>query len=376
MQEAIEQLQKPIDELTHLNDRLAELIIKNAINDYENSMRDRLIERLNQKIAEGAITGAIDGENNYKHSLALIIDEAQTREEEGEAFAQKIEGVVVMIGDPDNPGPDTVYGAVKDVMTAFATENEVTGQRINEIITSIGDPSNPTAESVYGAIRTEENARTTLEEVTTERFDTMTSIIGNPEDPQPGTAFGAIHEESETRATKLEAEANQRKQLESQVNTELGRVNAAILQESVTRANQDSSLSQYITTVQGQLNGNMASVQQLMQVIDGIKTMWSVKLDVNGYITGLVMNNQGEGKSSTVFHTDTFLVGKPGVNGGDPQYAFVIGTVNGRYQVSMNSAFIQDLAVDTLKIKGRSVTVPSVLSGFPFLKGRFKSCWV
>ena len=97
-------------------------------------------------------------------------------------------------------------------------------------------------------------------------------------------------------------------------------------------------------------------MQTLAQTVDGYGTKWATKLDSNGYITGLVMVNNGQGKSATVFHTDSFLVGKPGVNGGSPQYAFVIGKVNGRYGVAMNSAFIQDLSVGRLKIKERNLT--------------------
>ena len=109
--------------------------------------------------------------------------------------------------------------------------------------------------------------------------------------------------------------------------------------------------------------GNIASVQTLAQTVDGYGTKWATKLDSNGYITGLVMVNNGQGKSATVFHTDSFLVGKPGVNGGSPQYAFVIGKVNGRYGVAMNSAFIQDLSVGRLKIKERNLTATATQIG-------------
>jgi len=215
---------------------------------------------------------------------------------------------------------------------------------------------NPTPDSVYGAIRTEEKARAAKDEATAERMDTIASIIGDPANPQPGSAFAAIQEEAKTRARRDEAEAKRVNELQAKLTTDLGEVRASIRREEQTRAGQDSALASSISTVQSRLNGNIASVQTLAQTVDGYGTKWATKLDSNGYITGLVMVNNGQGQSATVFHTDTFMVGKPGVNGGKPQYAFVIGTVNNRYQVVMNSAFIEDLSVSRFKIKGRTLT--------------------
>lgn len=356
IKEAIEELQKPIEEIRDLAEELSETIIKNSIRDYGDFWQQKLTERAAEKLAEAKLDGSISEWEGWNHTLAAVVDEAEKREEQGEAFAKKVEGVVVMIGDPANPGPDTVYGAIKDEMEARATLDEVTGKRINEVLTIIGDPLNPTPDSVYGAIRTEEKARAAKDEATAERMDTIASIIGDPANPQPGSAFAAIQEEAKTRAVRDEAEAKRVNELQAKLTTDLGEVRASIRREEQTRAGQDSALASSISTVQSRLNGNIASVQTLAQTVDGYGTKWATKLDSNGYITGLVMVNNGQGKSATVFHTDTFMVGKPGVNGGKPQYAFVIGTVNNRYQVVMNSAFIEDLSVSRFKIKGRTLT--------------------
>lgn len=364
IKEAIEELERPIEEIRDLADELAETIIRNSVRDYGDFWQQKLAERAAEKLAEAQLDGSISEWEGWNHTLAAIVDESEKREEQGEAFARKLEGVVVMIGDPANPSPDTVYGAIKDEMEARAKLDEVTGKRINEILTVIGDPLNPTPDSVYGAIRTEEKTRAAGDEATAERMDTIASILGDPANPQPGSAFAAIQEEAKTRAARDEAEAKRVNELQAKLTTDLGEVRASIQHEEQVRAGQDSALASSISTVQSRLNGNIASVQTLAQTVDGYGTKWATKLDSNGYITGLVMINNGQGKSSTVFHTDSFLVGKPGVNGGSPQYAFVIGTVNGRYQVAMNSAFIQDLSVDTLKIQGRAVTLPEGVSGY------------
>ncbi len=363
IKEAIEELQKPIDEIRDIAEELSETLIKNSIRDYGDFWQQKLAERAAEKLAEAKLDGSISEWEGWNHTLAAVADETEKREKQGEAFAKKVEGVVVMIGDPANPGPDTVYGAIKDEMEARATLDEVTGKRINEVLTVIGDPLNPTPDSVYGAIRTEEKARAAKDEATAELMDTIAAIIGDPANPQPGSAFAAIQEEAKTRAAHDEAEAKRVNELQAKLTTDLGEVRASIQREEQVRAGQDSALASSISTVQSRLNGNIASVQTLARAVDGYGTKWATKLDSNGYITGLVMVNNGQGKSATVFHTDSFLVGKPGVNGGSPQYAFVIGKVNGRYQVAMNSAFIQDLSVDTLKIQGRAVTIPEGVSG-------------
>jgi len=111
--------------------------------------------------------------------------------------------------------------------------------------------------------------------------------------------------------------------------------------------------------VKGVEGHSRSAIQVINESVDGIKGKHAVKIDTNGYVTGYELIGTGT-TSSMVFHVDNFLVGKPGTT---DNYPFVIGTVDGVSRVSMNSAFIQDLSVDTIKIKNNAVTTYAFING-------------
>ena len=159
----------------------------------------------------------------------------------------------------------------------------------------------------------------------------------------------------ETRATQNEAMASQITTLESVVNnpsTGLGATRAALQTESTTRATADSALAANVTTLQTKVDGNTASVQQIMQSVDGIKARWGVRLDVNGRVTGLELLG-GADQTAMVFKVDSFIIQTPDNPNGTPP--FMLGTVNGRTQVVIKDAFIQDAAISSAKIKTLAV---------------------
>jgi predicted phage tail protein len=320
VQKAIEELTTPIAEIRDMGEILAETVINNTMRDYEDFWHQKLADRAAEKQAEADINGAIGDYDGYQHTLAVVADESNKRETAEETLAWKIEGVAVMIGDPDNPGPDTVYGAIKGEMEIRATSDEVAGERINGVVAVIGDPSNPTPDSVYGAILREERARVTKDEAQAQRVETVAAILGDPSNPQPGTAFAVLNEEIKARATADLAELNARETLQARLydaqNGDLKKISASIEHERDLRVDAVSAVASDVHTVQTQLGDNIASVQTLSKSVNGIESLWTTKLDVNGYISGLTMINLGEQKSSAVFLTDTFMIGKPGVNGG------------------------------------------------------------
>ena len=360
MQQAMEEAVREIAPIDDLNESLSANIIKNAVEDFHNVYYSYLQERAAEKQAEAGINGALQEYGNFRYSLAAIIDEAKSREDLGYAMAEKLEGVVAMIGDPNNPGSDTVYAAVMDLMRVIATEDEALATRINSLFASIGDAENPGPGTVYAAIRTEENARATADTATADRIDTVASIIGDPNDPQPGTAFGAIRTTQNTFATAIEAEAVERKNLQAQLNTDVGAVNAKIEQESLTRVRADEALSRSVSTVQSEMGGNRASIETLSQSINGLNAQWGVKLDVGGYVSGLTSVNNGQ-TSSFVMLTDNFYVARPG---SPKEMVFGIGKrAEGGYGVSIANAFIAEAAITTLRVAGRAITHPTTRAG-------------
>ena len=141
---------------------------------------------------------------------------------------------------------------------------------------------------------------------------------------------------------------------------------------------------------------NTALVQQSLQSVNGIKAQYTLKTDVDGYVAGIGLINEGSGKSQFIIRADQFAIAAPASIGNEAKYAFNYqagpvtlpnGTVvpAGLYldnanigyisaskiyadslsaisanlgTIKVKEANIDDLAVSTLKIKDNAVTVP------------------
>ena len=99
-----------------------------------------------------------------------------------------------------------------------------------------------------------------------------------------------------------------------------------------------------LTQTVGEHTSSIATVESVQA---GISAQYMVKLDVNGYVSGFGLYNDG-GSSSFIVNADTFAVGKLGE---DPEIPFIIGTVDGVTRIALNAAtFIPDGTIDNAKI--------------------------
>ncbi|BCA91884.1 phage tail tip fiber protein [Vreelandella aquamarina] len=97
---------------------------------------------------------------------------------------------------------------------------------------------------------------------------------------------------------------------------------SAIQTEQTVRADADAALAQQITTVQSQLGGNIASVEQSMTTnierLNGelvkLGAEYTLKLDVNGYVSGFGAYNDGK-TSDFAIAADRFWVAPPNSTG-------------------------------------------------------------
>lgn len=97
---------------------------------------------------------------------------------------------------------------------------------------------------------------------------------------------------------------------------------SAIQTEQTVRADADAALAQQITTVQSQLGGNIASVEQSMTTnikrLNGelvkLGAEYTLKLDVNGYVSGFGAYNDGRTSDFAVV-ADRFWVAPPNSTG-------------------------------------------------------------
>jgi len=396
VQEAIADLNTPIESL-------AETDIFNALSDYEMKLADNAKGVFQNMSDEMAILASLSELTDVQHSIASIREERIIRQTEDEALASQVLNISAMIGDPANPGEDTVYAAINIERTARAKKDEALASEINTLSAVIGDPTNPGPNTVYAAIVKESTASAKRDEALAKEITTLSAVIGDPTNPGPDTVYAAIVKESTARATKDEAiakdvsvlsatigdpfnpapgtvhaaikneqtaRAKEDEALATSVNTLTasignpaspapGSVYAAIKNEASVRAKADGALAKDVTTLQTKVDGNTNSVQVLSQSVDGIKGKYGVRIDTNGYITGWELIG-GASSGSMIIHVDNFLVGRPGASN---DYPFAIGTVDGVQRISLKNAFIQDGSIKNAKIQDLTVSRIKIAGG-------------
>lgn len=192
-----------------------------------------------------------------------------------------------------------------------------------------------------------------------------------------GSTEGAILDEVEARVSADNA-------LVQSTTTQFTSVreSMALVQQSVsTVSNSVSSVAQQIDQVQAEVGGNAIAIQQasiaFASATGEINARITFKIDNNGYVTGYGLMSSANNSvpfSEFIVRADRFAIGSPSGPGITPAVPFIVTTtgsnVGGEYAPpgvyiqnaiimngSIGRAKIGDLAVDTLKIAGNSVTV-------------------
>jgi len=144
---------------------------------------------------------------------------------------------------------------------------------------------------------------------------------------------------------------------------------AAIETERQTLADADSAAALVVDTLSVSLGVESGKISTLQTVVgdasSGLMAEYSVRLDVNGYVSGFGLLNTGT-SSEFIINADKFAIIKPGY--GVAEVPFVIGDVGGVTRIVLNAASylsdasittakIGDAQVDTLSIAGNAVTV-------------------
>lgn len=125
------------------------------------------------------------------------------------------------------------------------------------------------------------------------------------------------------------------------IDTQIANNAASIVSEQTARASADSALSSQITTLTTTVNGNTASVNTLQASVNGLQAKYGVSLNVNGYITGFVQNNNGTQGTFTIL-ADKFSIVSPG--GGTPVTPFSVTSAGVQINGSLivNGSIIND----------------------------------
>ncbi len=288
--------------------------------------------------------------------------------------------------------PDTVVGSiaynllreakarqasVTEEKTQRQTATESLGQKITYVTAAVGDNA--------AAIRNEQTARVTANEAMALQLNNMgAKLAGN---------VAGLQEEKNLRvnADNVVAQA---------LNTIWGRMggNEALVQSGTQLVMNNvgsvvTKFEQLQATVNDPVTGlvaKSAALRQEMTVtndkIKGLSGKWGVKLDLNGYVSGVSLNAEttsgGQSSSMFIVLADKFAVGAPGVPGRVP---FSIDAKKGLISIDGNlvatnsidagekliaktitaaSGVIDDFAVKTLHIGLNAVTIPISMGNY------------
>lgn len=124
---------------------------------------------------------------------------------------------------------------------------------------------------------------------------------------QDGANTAAIQSEQNARVAADDALTTSLNTL----GTRVGSAEAAIVAEQSARVSSDSALASSISTLSTTVGGNTAAVSTLQSSVDGLQARYGVSLDVNGYVTGFVQNNNGTSGDFTIV-ADRFAIVTPG----------------------------------------------------------------
>jgi hypothetical protein len=130
-----------------------------------------------------------------------------------------------------------------------------------------------------------------------------------------------IRQERTQRITATDALAEQILTVEAHVNNDVAAQITQIIQ-AYTAA--DTALASEIDTVSSALNDNVATVTVLAESVDGIKSQFTVALNENGHVVGLIDLSQENGSSSFTVEAAQFLIALTGIDGGDPVPVFSV----------------------------------------------------
>lgn len=323
---------------------------------------------------------------------ALIASESETRATSDAAFASQMDSVLLeiapppMAGDQESMAGDaSAFVGVWSEMSAFMSADLALGERIDGVSVGLGQNSAllleerlaradadsalsqliqtlaVEGEDMRSAISGEAQARTTADEVLAERVDAMSAAI--EED-----VIAAIQQEASVRADADEALGNR---VDAMAVTFGNEISSAIKEESGVRASADDALAQQIIDIQSETEGNTAliraetqartdgiaavtqqidtmqstvgentaSLQVHSETIDGLSASHVIKTDVNGYVAGYGLYNDGTTVDFAIL-ADRFWIAAPGTSQPKVNPFMVIDE-----NVYIDSAFIRDASI-------------------------------
>lgn len=273
-----------------------------------------------------ALIGAKNGDNS-----AFIVDLNKVRVSPTESLATRLSTLAA--ADATNNAAITNEQSVRTAALASeATQRQQLGASLQTAI-------NNEAASRGAAIATEQTARATAIAAEATSRNSLGASLTNTINNLNSTLSASINSEATARATadgviagtvaligaksgdntsfildentvKVAGGVSLGTRL-SGIDTSVGNVSAAVVTEQNARSSADSALSTSINTVSTNVGNLTATVSTLSSSVDGVRARYGVSLDVNGYVTGFVQNNNGSSGTFDIL-ADRFRVTIPG----------------------------------------------------------------
>lgn len=244
-----------------------------------------------------------------------------------------------------------VQSGQQDAMTYV--QQEITQRAVADsaIVTMVNNMAAAVANNA-AAILTESQVRADKDSATAAQVTTLFS--------QTASNLSAIQDEATTRTNAVSAMATSI----STLTTRVGTAESTLRDEQTIRASADAALSTRVTSAESTLFGNVVTGQIALTTqinsqngkITSLGALYTAKLQVNGLIGGFGVYNDGN-LVDAGFDVDRFWVGRTGPDKVKP---FIID--NGI--VYMDKARIRTADIDTLKLAGNAVTIPTFISGY------------
>lgn len=338
-------------------------LVQNVSNETKILIEEEITQRQD---ADGAFVNSMNLMfAQYEGAAAAILEEKTIRVTKDEAFAQNLlsmgasmNGFSAALTEEQNVRATGDSALVQSILTLNATIGTTQASIITEQTARVNadgaqaslitDLYTKTDEN-KAAIQLEQTTRTTQDSALAQSITTLTATTNS------NTA--TIQQEISTRTTQDTALAQSINTMNAQLSSA---ITAAVQVETNSRVTQDSALANQITTTQATLNGNIASVQTVMQsqineVTGELNSIWTAKVDVNGMVGGFGIYGTPT-QVEAGFDVDLFWIGR--TNSDRVKPFIVIGGV-----VFMDIAVIRDADIGTLKVAGNAITGLSAATG-------------
>ena len=335
----------------------------------------------------------------------------------GTAAWQQMFSAIQLINAPDNVAGSAAYNLLQEAqarttaITTVQTTVTKTADQLASSVTTLTAQINQNAAAISQAASTAANATSALASLVNTLAATVagnTAAITQAENTAANATSAlasqvnglsattaqntaAINNEANARTGSDNALANAINSIWAQVGNGQALVSSGSNVSVNYTGSTASAFQQLQATVNDPVTGLLASYAALSQqasvtnsAITGLQGQWGVKVDLNGYVTGVSLNSgvnpAGQSQSQFIVLANTFAIGMPGKPGIVP---FIVDANTGTLAISGNfiakgsitgdslqansitatNGVIGTAAITTLMIGDNQVTVPASTAG-------------